>query len=159
PRAGRDHDRFGLDAIRRAGFRVLHFDFVRRNERDLALPVFGTVGLDELLDAAGQLADHLVLPVDDLAHVDARVVAKQTHLVAVAHLIVALGRVDERFRRNAADVEAHAARLVFLDDDRRNLELAEPDGARIAPWPGTDDQRLRLDGFHGYPLFFRCSSA
>ncbi len=58
---------------------------------------------------------------------------------AVASFGEHLGSVQQRLRRDAADVEAGAAeRLVLFDYRRLQSELGAFDGADIAAGPGTD---------------------
>ena len=52
------------------------------------------------------------------------------------------GRLDQRLRRDAAPVEAHAAGLVLLDAHRLLAELPEPDGARVAAGAAADHDRV-----------------
>ena len=61
----------------------------------------------------------------------------------VARLLVQLGRVQQRLRGNAADVEAGAAeRCALLDHGDLQPELAGADGANVAAGPSADDDQI-----------------
>src|SRR5207253_460587 len=96
-----------------------------------------------------QLADHLVLPADHLADVELHAAHGDAHGVCVLALLVGLGRVDDRLRRDAADVETHAAHLLALDDEDLLAGLAETNGARIAARSRADHDRVVFHSVHG----------
>ena len=65
---------------------------------------------------------------------------------AVARLLEHLGGVEQRLRRDAADVEAGAAEGgALLDDGDLQPELRGADGADIAARAGADDDEIVLD--------------
>ena len=68
---------------------------------------------------------------------------------AMCETLEFVGRMDQRLGRDAADIEAGAARLLGLDDHGVDAELAGADGADIAARPGADHQKLAGDLFHG----------
>ena len=62
---------------------------------------------------------------------------------AVPGLLEQLGRVQQRLRRNAADIEAGAAEgRVLLDHRHLHAELRGADGADIAAGAGADDDEI-----------------
>ena len=143
-RAGRDHDVVGLNR-RLAAVRGGQLDGVARGQARHARAVVAAVRLEQDLDAAGELADDLGLPALHLDHVDADVVREDADVAAVAELVVGLGRVDQRLGRDAADIQADAARLVALDHHRLLLELPQPDAGDIAARACSDHQRFDVD--------------
>ena len=61
----------------------------------------------------------------------------------VAGLVEQLGRVQQRLRRDAADIEAGAAEgRVLLDHRDLHAELRRADGADIAAGAGADDDEV-----------------
>ena len=71
---------------------------------------------------------------------------------AVAGLLEQLGGVQQRLRRDAADVEAGAAEgRVLLDHGDLHAELRRADGADIAAGAGADD-----DEVVGHGSLFSC---
>ena len=128
PTLGRDLELVGRDELGRS----LH-------DLDLAL-------LGEPREAAGQAADHAVLPVGKLVEVDlglAELKAVRRHL---ARLGDHLGGVQERLGGDAADVQADPAeRRIALDQHGLEPEIGRPEGRRVAPRPRAQHHELRLD--------------
>src|SRR5262249_27621261 len=140
PRAGRDDDVLGDE--RGGAGRALDDDTMAVGaglaEARLAHDDLGAVALEQGLDAAGQLVDDAALPGLQLLHVDGRLGGdRDAELVGVADLLERLGRVDDRLRRDAADVQADAAHVLALDDARLDLELPEPDAGRVPARTGA----------------------
>ena len=67
-----------------------------------------------------------------------------------------VGGVDQRLRRDAADIEAGAAQPAFaaalLDQHRVEAELAGADRRDVAAGAAADDQHLGSDVGHLTPL-------
>ena len=65
----------------------------------------GAVGLEQLLNPAGELLDDARLPRLHLADIDARGLGHlDAHVLGMAQLVEGLGRVDQGLGRNAAHV-------------------------------------------------------
>ena len=105
------------------------------------------VAFEEEADAAGELFDDLVLAADHRRDVDRSALGRDAvHVEMLRQVPELLGRIEQRFGRNAADVEARAAErgLAVLADplvDAGNLEpeLRRPDGRVVTGGAGTDD--------------------
>ena len=79
----------------------------------------------------------------ELSHVERGLAGdRDADVVSVAELVERLGGVDHRLGRDAADVEAHAADVLALDDGGLDLELTEPDRGRIAARSSSDDNSV-----------------
>ncbi len=118
---------------------------VRVNEgtvaaHDLDLAPFGHAG-----QAAGQLADDLVLVGAQLVDIDARRGEGDAEIGGVLGLFHHCGDVQQRLGRNAADVEADAAeRRVALDDHRFHAEVGGAEGGGVAAGAGAENEHLAL---------------
>ena len=129
----------------RLAVRARHFHDVRAGELAGARDHFDLALLREHRQAADQLADDLVLPLEQLGQLDFRrteIDAMRAHL---ADFVDDLGGMQQRLGGNAAHVEADAAQHgpAF---DQRDLE-AEIRGAErggVAAGTGTQHQQLRL---------------
>jgi hypothetical protein len=88
-----------------------------------------------------------------LADIDGGTSNGDAHRVAVQHLVVLLGGVDQRLGRDAADVEADAADGLFLDADDFFTQLTCANGCDIAARPRANDSNLGANGFHRHFLF------
>ena len=106
------------------------------DDRDLAL-------LGEAGEAAGQLLDHAVLPAAQLVEVDRGLGEAKAVMAHLLRLVDHLGGVQQRLRRDAADVQADAAEgRPALDqhhlscrDRRRGRPRCSRPGRRPAPAP------------------------
>ena len=83
----------------------------RVTERRGALHVVDLAQLGDLPHTAGQLRDDLVLERPDLVDLDARGVERHAPGGGVLRFVDDLGHVQQRLRRNAAAIQAHAARV------------------------------------------------
>ncbi len=108
------------------------------DDRDLA-------PLGEAGEAAGELLDHALLPAAQAIDVDLRL--GELH-AEVAHLLGLgddLGGVQQRLRRDAADVEADAAeRRVLLDQHHLLAEVGRPEGGGVAAGAGAEHHDLAV---------------
>ncbi len=118
-------------------------------------------GIDELADAthrrdlahlghrrqaAGELAHHLVLVPEQLGAVDLRFAEADAEVGEVLDLVDHRGDVQQRLRRDAADVEADAAqRRVALDQDHLEAEVGGAEGGRIAAGAGAEHQQVAVE--------------
>ena len=109
---------------------------------DLDLARLGHAG-----EAAGQLADDLLLPAAQLVEVDLRRAERDAVRRASAFDFVHHGGdVQQRLRRNAADVEAHAAeRRVALDEHRLHAEIGGAERGGVAAGAGAEHEHLAFD--------------
>ena len=97
-------------------------------------------------ESARQLADDLVLPRAELVEVDLRRAERDAVLGEHLRLVHHRGDVQERLRRNAADVEAHAAqRKVALHQHGLLAEVGRAECSAVATRPGTKDEHLAFD--------------
>jgi hypothetical protein len=121
----------GDDDVLRLVHLVADLDLARPGDRGPALQPGHLVLLEQELDALGVLADHLVLVGAHLRPIDLGPDA-DPHLVEVlVRLVQHVGRVQQRLRRDAADIQAGAAqRLAPLDAGDLHAELSC--AARIA---------------------------
>jgi hypothetical protein len=123
-----------------------HFDVMRVDELADALHDFDLAPLGHAGEAAGQLADDLVLVRAQAVEVDARRRETDAAVGHVLRFVHHAGDVQQRFRRDAADVEADAAeRRVALDEDRLHAEVGAAESRRIAARAGAEDEHLALE--------------
>ena len=110
--------------------------------------------LEQVQDAVVVLFDHGVLAAEHLGHVDAQI--RQPDAVvgeAVARMLEMLARLQQCFRRDAADVGAGAAGrwatlVVFplIDAGGVEAELRGPDRGHVAARAAADDDDIKLLG-------------
>jgi hypothetical protein len=127
---------------------VGHFDFdvMRVEEAAVAAHDCRPCALGHAGEAAGQLADDLVLVRAQLVEVDRRRGEGDAAIGHVLRFVHHGGDVQQRLRRNAADVQADAAeRRVALDDDRLHAEVGAAEGRRIAAGAGTEDEHFAFE--------------
>ena len=114
-RAGRDQDVLRVDRLL-ATVRLLGDDRVRAGDRAEAVDVRDFVLFEQLRDTAGQRFDRLRL----LAHQHVQVEPHVLHVDAAGRQVARVGHmvvvrvVQQRFRRDAAHVQAGAAERVVL---------------------------------------------
>ena len=97
-------------------------------------------------EAAGELADHLVLVGAQLVEVDRGRAIADAVGAEVLHLVHHRGHVQQRLRRDAPDVEAHPAqRGIALDEHRLHAEVGGAEGRRVAAGAGAEDQHVALE--------------
>ena len=106
-----------------------------RTTRTLAL-------LREGIEAIRELANYAALPADELRRIDRRLAERDA---ARAHLVRFLDDargVQQRFRRNTADVQAHAAeRRPALDERHLEPQIGGAKCRRVPAGPGADRRR------------------
>ena len=126
--AGSRRDDAVLERDRLRAFGGLHLQRMGRSKRGFTLDHLHFALLGQPGQAARELPDHARFPLAQLGKLDFRLAEADA---GVCHLVGFgdhPGDMQERFRRNAADVEAHAAqRRVALDQDHF---LAEVGGAK-----------------------------
>jgi hypothetical protein len=116
----------------------------RREQGGRAFAVVAAIGLEQLSHPRGQLANHGVFPLLQAAEVDARVVDQDAHLRGVGCFLEQLGRVDERLRRNATHVQAHAAWRGLFHYQDFLAQLAEANAGHVAAWARADDNNFNF---------------
>jgi hypothetical protein len=100
--------------------------------------------LEQERDALDVAVDAFVLEFHHRRQIELRARHLDAHLgEAVACLLVELGGIQQRLRRNAADIQAGAAEgLVLLDHRDLEAELRRADRADIAAGAGADDCKV-----------------
>ena len=100
--------------------------------------------LHEEFNAAGVLADDLILVGFHLVPVDRRRFPLEAHGAKVVFCLVQhMGRVQQRLGGDAADVETGAAKgLAAFDDGGLQAQLGAADGADIAAGARADDDHV-----------------
>lgn len=94
-----------------------NLDLVLIDERASTLDVLGAVLLEEELDTLGEAGDGGVLGLHEVGKVELDIANLNTSVLGVVEdLVVQMGVVKERFRGNAADVEAGSAEGSALLD-------------------------------------------
>ena len=145
---GRDHYCTGRDS---AGLRALDLDRAGACEARVALQVGHVVLLQQASDALGERVHDLVL----VRHhrVEVELDARDFDAVAGEPRLgvgVFLRRMQQRLRRDAADVEAGAAESGrALDAGRAQPELSRANGGDIAARAGAYHQDVEVMFAHG----------
>ena len=99
----------------------------------------------EALEPAGQLFDDRLLPPPQRIEVDVRLI----EVDAVGAHLLRLGDhprgVQQRLRRDAADVQTDAAEpFVALDEDRLQPQVGRPERCGVAARTGSEHEHLRV---------------
>jgi hypothetical protein len=98
---------------------------------------------------AGQLGNHLILACAHLFEVDLRLREGDAHIAQGLDLLEDGGRVQERLRGDAADVQTDPAEPVeTLDQDDLLAEIRRSEGRRIAAGTGAEHDDLGHDLLH-----------
>ncbi len=152
---GRLTDRLAVHRLRR-----LDGDAALAEQRRLAHEHVDLVLLHQEADALVHLVGYAARALDDGREVELDVAQPRGRAVAgggrdkpvvgeVAHLAGQFGTLEQRLRRDAADVEAYAAELVLLDDGRAEAELVRADGGFVAAGAGADHDDVVRGVCHG----------
>jgi hypothetical protein len=121
----------------------LHPQVVGVDDLGIALQVFHLPDLHQLAGAAGVLLDDVVLEGAQLGEIDRRLAEVHAPGLRVARFVDQLGDVQQRLRRDAATVDADAARVRLRIDQRdAEAEIGGKKRGRVAPGPGADDDEL-----------------
>ncbi len=103
------------------------------------------VGLEQLAHAPGQLLHHLVLEGDDRLHVERRLGLRAgSQRFKMLAALVKLRDVQERLRRDAADVEARPADILLLDDADFARPVARRGWRRHSPPAPRRSRHIKL---------------
>jgi len=126
-------------------FFVSDLHLPRRRDRPPALEPGDLVFLEQKFDALCVALDHFVLIGEHLWPIDRGAFALQAHLGEVVFgLMQGVGRMQQRFGRNAADIETGTAQsLAALDHGGFQAELGAADGTDIAAGATTDDDYVK----------------
>ncbi len=136
------------EADRRASSLAFHrqrvrVDKPRRAVHDLHLALPG-----QRAEAIGELLHDAALPVAQLVEIDRRLAEVDAELGRLPGLLDHARRVQQRLRRDAADVEADAAeRRPALDQRDVHSEIGGAKSGRIAAGSRSDHNEIGFDGF------------
>src|SRR5690606_32730058 len=155
---GEDHV-LGLDDLGLA-VQAGDFNLLAGQQLAVAFQQGDAVGLEQAGDAAGQVLDDGVLARDHLRHIEGDALGLgAVHFEAFVGLMVLVGAVQQRLRRNAADVQAGAAEgdlavlvLVLLDAGGLQAELRRLDGGHVAPWARANHYHVEFLGHNSFLL-------
>ena len=114
--------------------------------------------------AAAEATHHLVFPGAQLLHFDAGVAEGNAMPGEIARAVHQAGDVEQRLRRDAADVEADAAqRLVALDQHHALTQVGRPEGGGVSAGARSQHEDVTVEwpafraGRGGLRLFTRRS--
>ncbi|MCY1222852.1 hypothetical protein D9M72_349590 [compost metagenome] len=118
------------------------------------------VGLEQGSHAAGQVLHDGVLAADHGGNVDGNALGiDAVDFEGLVGLMVLVGAVQQRLRRNATDVQAGAAQcglavlaLVLLDAGGLQAELSSLDGGDIATGARTNHYHVEFLGHNSFLL-------
>ena len=117
----------------------------------LALDDGDPAGLDQPGEALEEPAHDAVLVGVDAGHVDAVERGADPELLGLAGRVGDLGRVQQRLRRDAADVQAGAAEVALLDEPDAQSELGGAEGTGIPTRTGPEDEDVEVISRHARP--------
>ena len=121
---------------------------VRIGQLGDALDVLNLAVLHELARAAREPCDDGVLEVAQLGKIDARLAELDAPRLCVAGFIDELGHVQQRLRRYAPPIDAHATGVHFGIDERgREPEIGGQKRGSVTAGPAAHDDNLSRD--HG----------
>ena len=128
-----------------------HRDFMCRRKRAGAADDFDLALLRHHRQSAGETADDLALPFAQLRDVDLRLAETDAGNVHLFGFLDHLRRVQQRLRRNAADIQADTAeRRPALDQRYLHAEIGGTEGCGIAARAGTEHDDVEV--VSGRPL-------
>src|SRR5690625_2218627 len=105
---------------------------MRRSEAGCALNHFDFTLLGQRSQAIGQALDHAVFPGVEFARIDVWLTESNAVFAESRCLVDDFGSMQQRFRRNAANIEANAAqRGVTLDQDSFQAQISGTKGGCI----------------------------
>src|SRR5262249_1364830 len=128
----------------------LHFDGALVDEPTATLDERRLVRLEQSADATRHLLDDAALPVLHLVRVDVDATDRDARIRHVLRLLEEVSVGDQRLRRDAAPVDAHAADLFLLDASNGEAELTGTNGTGITARAAPEDQDV-VGRFHGAP--------
>src|SRR6185312_1775374 len=107
--------------------------------------------VEQEFDALGEVGDDLVLAAHHRRQIDGGAIdLDSVRREPVRRLLVEVRGLQQRLRRDAADIEAGAAeRAALLHAGRLKPKLRRADGADIAAGSAADDDEVELSICHG----------
>ncbi|MNM47828.1 hypothetical protein D3C81_588020 [compost metagenome] len=133
------HDFFRAVACR-------HLDVVGGEELAHARDHLRLARLGHAGQAARHVRDHAFLVLAYLVDVDGRLGKRHARVGHVRRFIDDGGHVQQRLRRDAAHVQAHAAQgRVALDDDRRHAQVGRAECGRVTARTATQHHHVDVD--------------
>jgi hypothetical protein len=146
-RAGRQDD-FLCSDFPCLALGVGYADASRRDEPPKALDGFDVILLEQQFDAFGKPGHYLAFPRLDSRPIHRKVLADYPEFLGVFEIIVHLGVHQEGFGRDAAHMQASAAKLVILlDDGRLQAQLARANCGDITSRSAADNHHIKCRGF------------
>ena len=136
-------------ALRRLGLRRFHRDLARRVDRRLAPDHRDLVLLHEEADAVIEALRHPARAFHHGGRIVGDLLGGQAVVLGVLHVMVDLGRAQQRLGRNASPVQANAAEPRALDDRGLEAELRCADRGDVAAGAGADDDDVEGFGHWG----------
>ena len=122
------------------------FDVIRIEEVTVTAHHLDLAALGHAGQAAGQLADDLVLVAAQLVDVDLRRGKTDAEISGVLRLVDDLGDVQQGLGRDAPDIQADAAEGgIAFDDYGLEAEVGGTEGSRVTAGAGTEDEQVALD--------------
>jgi hypothetical protein len=142
-RACGNHDVLGFDRLSLA-VGAGHFDLACAEDLALAHQHVDLVLLHQELDALDVAVDALLLEVHHRGQIELRRGNTDAHLgKGVPGFLEHLGRVQQRLRGHAADIEARAAECrILLDHGDLHAELRRAHCADVTAGSGADDDEI-----------------
>src|SRR4029079_1268136 len=132
------------DALR--ALRGLDAQRIGRGELSASLHDLHLALLCEAGEAARQLAHDAALPRAKLLQVNPGLAEIDAGVGCFLRLGHHPGDVQQRLRRYAADVQAHAAeRAIALDEHHLLAEVGGAEGRRVAAWTRAEDDDFGVD--------------
>ena len=124
----------------------LHLQVVRVEEAADPAHHLDLAGLRHAGEPTGHPTDHLLLPGAQLVEVDLRLAEADAMGRERPGFVHDAGRMQERLRRYAADVEADTAESrITLDDHRAHAEVGGTERGRVAARSPAEYQHLAFD--------------
>ncbi|MGY3082320.1 hypothetical protein ACVWZZ_008728 [Bradyrhizobium sp. LM6.10] len=156
PRAGRHDDVFCLisslaqRALRTLDVGLLHGDLPGRVDRCGAPDHADLVLLHQEADAVVEPLRDAARALHHRLRVERHFLRRQAVIPGVLHVVIDLGRAQQRLGRDATPVQADAAEIGFFDDRDLEAELGGADRGDIAAGTGADDDDV--EGCIGHAL-------
>src|SRR6185312_15424077 len=133
-----------------------HLDLARRRDAAGADDGIDLVLLEQEFDALDVAVDRLLLEGQHLLQIEFRRGNADAHFrESMSRLVEQFGGMQQRLRRDAADVEAGAAEgRALLDHRGLETKLRRANGADIAAGAGADDDEIVLSHNNNAPLSY-----
>ena len=116
-RTGGDEDGFGADVLLGAAAQA-HGKFVCLREFRMAADQFEFSAFELLCAVFGEFGNEATLSLDDFRAVETEVFRAESEFRHLAHILKAVGRLDECFARHAAPQDAKTAEFLGAIDYR-----------------------------------------